>query len=866
MSSSTFSLGVLALLLFQVRGGEGEGRCTGFAQDKYLFQVESLTPGQVVGRVHFNCSDQKGLEFHTDDPHFHIQSDGKVLVGRDVSPRNQTSFMITAFDGTKDTWKTIVSILINGKKVKDSTGSTPDTPVIMWPSRFYGSGLRRWKREWVIPVTRHPENDKGDFPKQVVQIKSNQPGIIYVIKGPGADQPPIGIFTINSADGQIYLHKPLDREKKDRYSLRAYAYDQYGREVEDVVDVLIMVIDMNDNRPQFIVPTFYGTVMEGATPGTAFMNVTATDADEKGNANSMIGYSILNQEPKSPMTRMFTISSKSGLITVLQAGLDREKFDKYTLVVQAADLEGEGMMTSATAIITIVDINDNAPQFVTTSVTVEVPENEVHYDVSRHIVTDADKAYTPAWKANFSIIFGNERKHFNVETDSDNNGVLKLITPLDFEKNQQHVVTIEVKNQIDFTNTPPLSSATVTINVRDVNEAPIFTPETKTNVQPENLPVGSTVITCKAKDPDIAQQQLVGYQMGSDPGQWFEIEADTGIVKLIHSMDRESEFVKNNIYTATVLAYDNGNPPATGTGTILVDLEDINDNPPIATSLLNRVCNQDGLPVNVTILDKDIPPNTSPYAVLLVHGAEKNWTVESTDRDDVKLLRLKREIDPNIYEVSLRITDGGTPQMSQVTGLRVEVCDCDHGACKQRIVAAAFGIPGILAILGAILALLILVLLLLLFIKKRRSVKKEPLLPEEDIRDNVYHYDEEGGGEEDQDYDLSQLHRGLDAKPEFVRNDVAPVLMAPQYRARPANPDEIGTFIDENLKTADNDPTAPPYDSLLVFDYEGGGSEAESLSTVNSSNNSDVDQEYDHLNEWGPRFRKLAEMYGQGEE
>lgn len=72
----------------------------------------------------------------------------------------------------------------------------------------------------------------------------------------------------------------------------------------------------------------------------------------------------------------------------------------------------------------------------------------------------------------------------------------------------------------------------------------------------------------------------------------------------------------------------------------------------------------------------------------------------------MKLLRLKREIDPNIYEVALRVTDGGTPQMSQVTGLRVEVCDCENGACKQRIVAAAFGIPGILAILGAILALL----------------------------------------------------------------------------------------------------------------------------------------------------------------
>ncbi|XP_056316763.1 cadherin-3 [Danio aesculapii] len=159
----------------------------------------------------------------------------------------------------------------------------------------------------------------------------------------------------------------------------------------------------------------------------------------------------------------------------------------------------------------------------------------------------------------------------------------------------------------------------------------------------------------------------------------------------------------------------------------------------------------------------------------------------------------------------------------------------------------------------------VLALLLLMVLRRKSNSNKEPLLPEDDVRDNIYYYDEEGNGEDDQDFDLSVLHRGLDNRPEVFRNDVAPTFMpAPQYIPRPANPEEVSTFINENLKVADNDPTAPPYDTLLVFDYEGGGSDAGSLSSLNSSSSGN-DQNYDFLNEWGSCFKKLADMYGREE-
>uniref|UniRef100_A0A667XE75 Cadherin-1 n=1 Tax=Myripristis murdjan TaxID=586833 RepID=A0A667XE75_9TELE len=662
-----------------------------------------------------------------------------------------------------------------------------DVPILSFPKSF--GQLRRRKRAWVIPPIRFPENDRGPFPKLMVQIRSDADKfktIRYSIKGPGADQPPEGLFHVDRDSGNLYVTEPLDREKQDQYTVGSAVGSGV---IEEPMDIIVFVIDMNDNKPQFTQDTFLGEVPEASPIGFEVIKVEATDMDEPGNANSDIRYRILKQEPELPSGNMFEINPVSGVIRVNSRGLDREKCTKYTLEVQATDSTGEGLSGQGRVILTVTDSNDNAPAFSEPTYKATVPENKVGAQVVKMSVTDGDEPHSPAWNAKFTIVGGDPEGYFTVETGfNKNEGIMTTAKGLDFEKTSKYTLLVAVENEVPFAMQLPTATATVEVNVDDVNEAPIFNPVEKTVVKQEDLPINSELAQYTATDPDFQRNQKVSYKIVTDLAGWLNVNKDTGVISLKSNMDRESHFIKDNKYTALIGAYDSE------TGIILT-------------------------------LAKPLPSGE--------------------------------------YSVVLRVADN--QGMEQDSTVQATVCDCsgEFVACK-RIGEAGVGLPVILGILAAILLLLLLVLLLLMFLRRRGGEKGEPLIQDDDIRDNVYYYDEEGGGEDDQDYDLSILHRGLDNRPEVFRNDVVPNFMpAPQYRPRPANPEDIGNFIDDNLKAADNDPTAPPYDSLLVFDYEGGGSDAGSLSSLNSS--SSGDQDYDCLSEWGPRFKKLADMYG-GEE
>eukprot|EP00105_Crassostrea_gigas_P039530 XP_019923678.1 PREDICTED: neural-cadherin-like [Crassostrea gigas] len=170
-------------------------------------------------------------------------------------------------------------------------------------------------------------------------------------------------------------------------------------------------------------------------------------------------------------------------------------------------------------------------------------------------------------------------------------------------------------------------------------------------------------------------------------------------------------------------------------------------------------------------------------------------------------------------------------------------------------------------VIGVVLLLVLVIIVVFLLMRARnKATDQKNILNYEkedyDIRENIVDYDEDGAGEDDHEgYDINRLRKPAD----MTRMD-KPIMAAHSRPLKSGQPGgTIGDFITDRLDDANLDPDAPPHDTLRDFQYEGEGSDAGSLSSLNTTSTGG-DQDYDFLNEWGPKFSKLADMYNNYED
>ncbi|XP_052398429.1 cadherin-7 [Carassius gibelio] len=765
-----------------------------------------------------------------------------------------------------------------------SADRTPDRPHS--DPKYSWDALQRQKRNWVWNQFFVLEEYTGTDPLYVGKLHSDvdksDGNVKYVLTGDGASS----IFTIDEKTGDIHATKRLDREEQGYYTLRAQAVDsKTSAPVEDESEFIVKVQDINDNEPKFLDGPYTAEVPEMSPLGTMVVQVTATDADDPTYGNSArVVYSIIHGQP------YFSVEPKTGIIRTALPNMDRETRNQYVLIIQAKDMVGQmgGLSGTTSVTVTLTDVNDNPPCFSRKSYQYSVLESlPVASVVAKLKAVDADIDSNA--EMDYHIIDGDAPGVFNITTDEDTQeGVIFLQRPLDYETKSSFSLKIEATNRnIDpqFLTFGPFSdTAAVNVIVEDVNEPPVFSPLIRKMMVSEAARVGTVVGTVSASDPDSSSSAIrYSIDRNTDMERFFNVDALTGVISTAKALDREF----NSFHNITILATENRDPSQVGRGIALIRVMDINDNAPVfAIEYETHLC-ENAAPGQViqtiSAVDKDEPLSGHRFYFSLAISAsnDNNFTLRDNKDNTASVLTKHadfRRQDQSLYLLPVLIVDSGSPALSSTNTLSVRVCDCDVDGIPQACGTIAFSLPeglstgALLAIMGCIITLLVLMLLIMAMLRRRKA----PLFLEDerDVRENIVRYDDEGGGEEDTEaFDMVTL-RNLniirDSKIQDTSQETASVypysasaISRTSYKTLPDNI-FFQEFIWDRLKVTDVDPSAPPYDSLQTYAFEGNGSIAESLSTLELPS-SESEQSYDYLSNWGPRFKKLADLYGNFE-
>uniref|UniRef100_G3NQJ5 Cadherin, EGF LAG seven-pass G-type receptor 3 n=1 Tax=Gasterosteus aculeatus TaxID=69293 RepID=G3NQJ5_GASAC len=483
-------------------------------------------------------------------------------------------------------------------------------------------------------------------------------------------------FRIHPDTGLISTTQILDREHMDLHYFRVTATDHGSSRLSGTTMVAITIADRNDHSPIFEQTEYRETIRENVEEGYPILQLRATDLDSPSNAN--IRYRFVGDT--AAMARAaFEIDPRSGLITT-RGAVDRENNEHYTLQVEASDQGKEPGPRSATVkvFITVLDENDNVPQFSEKRYVVAVKEDvRPHTEILRVSATDRDKDSNAA--VHYNIISGNSRGQFSIDSVT---GEIHVVAPLDFESEREYTLRVRAQDN----GRPPLSNNTgiVSVQVTDVNDnPPIFVSTPFQASVLESAPIGSSILHIQAIDTDSSDNARLEYRLtGTGSDTPFIINSATGWVTVSSILDRES--VEH--YFFGVEARDYGMPPLSATAsvtiTVHINITDANTHRPVFQSAHYSISVNEDRPPGSTVVvisatDDDVGENAR-----ITYFLEDNIPQFRIDAG-TGAITLQAELDYEdqmTYTLAITAKDNGIPQKADTTYVEVNVNDVNDNA------------------------------------------------------------------------------------------------------------------------------------------------------------------------------------------
>ncbi|XP_034037728.1 protocadherin alpha-2-like [Thalassophryne amazonica] len=475
----------------------------------------------------------------------------------------------------------------------------------------------------------------------------------------------------------LVLKKPLDREQKNKHSLLVTAVDGGKPQRSGTLNVTIIVLDINDNRPTFSQETYELSLKENIEVGTLIFKINASDPDEgkNGEIEYKFGKNMMNK-----LDDIFDLNMLTGEIRMKRM-LDYEDDDVYELDMEASDKGTPPSSAECRLIIKIMDINDNTPEIEITSLSDTVSEDsEPGTIVSLMTVKDKDSGVNGKI---ISQIINNVP--FELKPSYREN-TYSVVTKgfLDREQMSHYEITIKVTD----CGEPPLSTLkTLNIQISDVNDnSPHFEQNPLQFYLVENNVAGKSIFSVSATDKDLNDNAAITYHIVRE-GQngimsFLNINPDNGHISALKSFDFET--LKS--FQFQVVATDCGTPSLSSNVTVNVFILDQNDNPPVILYPVSANGSAEGV--------EEIPRNVNAgHLVTKVRAYDADigyngWLLfslqELTDHSlfaldrytgQIRTLRSFTETDEAEHKLVILVKDNGNVSLSATATVTVKLVE-----------------------------------------------------------------------------------------------------------------------------------------------------------------------------------------------
>ncbi|MEE6478704.1 hypothetical protein FKM82_011970 [Ascaphus truei] len=483
-------------------------------------------------------------------------------------------------------------------------------------------------------------------------------------------------FQVNLQNGILFVNNIIDREKIcPKIVVCVIHLEIIVDKPVQIYHVDVEIEDVNDNYPVFSANEFNMVIAESRVSASKFPLEGAFDADV--GTNSIKTYELSSNGYFALDVQTDKRQSES-LELVLKKSLDREKIPLYNLTLTAFDGGKPRLSGTAQLLITVQDVNDNAPTFDRPVYEISVLENSQKGTLVIQLnATDLDQGENGEVMYEFSnLVPSPVRSTFAIDQDK---GEIRVKGEVDFEKTNHYEIRVDA---IDRGHYPMTGHCKVLVNILDVNDNPPELTVTSISVPvPEDSSVGTTVAIIRIQDKDSGVNAKVSCYISEQAPFKLKPTIREYYSLTVHGpLDRE----KISEYKVEITAKDEGSPALSVTQNIHVALSDVNDNAPSFLQFSDTIFIMENNPpgshvYTVSAADPDINQN-SFITYSLIEGAVDGIPISSyisinpENGKTFALLSFDHEQIP-FFQCQIKAMDAGLPPLGSNLTINVFIVD-----------------------------------------------------------------------------------------------------------------------------------------------------------------------------------------------